>query len=145
MKGKMVISNFAMCNTVTIPTSVGDLIDRITILKLKSDRIKNPNQLEHVKTELNLLVHPYKKMKESLINYLEIDELENVLMDINAQLWDYEDQIRQQVDDADIAQTARAIINTNNLRSSIKYKINSLLNSYIIEEKSYSKAVPYDS
>lgn len=128
-----------MPNTVTISTSVGDLVDRITILKLKSDRIKNEKQLKHVRTELAFLIQPYKKMKESLKNYSAFDKLENQLMDINAKLWDYEDQIRQQVHDIEIAKTAKEIINTNDLRSSIKYEINSLLNSSIVEEKSYSQ------
>lgn len=124
--------------TVTIPTSIGDLIDRITILKLKSDRIKNEAQLKHVRIELDLLLSRYNQTKKSLKNYFEIDTLENKLMEINAKLWDYEDQIRQQIHDIDVAETARAIIRTNNLRSSIKYHINALLNSYIVEEKSYS-------
>jgi hypothetical protein len=134
----MMVSYEALPNTVTIPTSVGDLIDRITILKLKSQRMKNENQLKHIRTELNLLLVSYHKLKESLLNNLQMHQLENKLLGINSQLWDYEDQIRQQHLDADIAKTARAIIYTNDLRSSVKYEINSLLNSYIVEEKSYA-------
>lgn len=122
-----------MTNTVVISTSVGDLIDRITILKIKSHRIKNENQLKNVHTELNLLMDSYFKIKS-----LEIDPLENELMKINSELWDYEDQIRREVDDMDIAKTARAIIKTNDLRAAIKYQINILFNSSIVEEKSYS-------
>jgi DNA-directed RNA polymerase beta subunit len=134
----MIAANFVMLNAITISTSAGDLIDRITILKLKSDRIKNENQLKHIRIELNLLLSSYNKIIPFLKNYPEINKLENELMDINATLWDYEDQIRQQVNDADIAKVAKAIIQANDLRSSTKYEINLLLNSDIVEEKSYS-------
>lgn len=134
----MIAADFVVLNAITIPTSAGDLIDRITILKLKSDRIKNENQLKHIRMELCLLISNYNKIIPFLTNYPQINKLENALIDINAKLWDLEDQIRQQVHDTDIAETAKAIINTNDLRASIKYEINSLLNSQIVEEKSYS-------
>jgi uncharacterized membrane-anchored protein YhcB (DUF1043 family) len=136
----MVVSDLVMSSILTIPISVGDLIDRITILKIKSHRIKNENQLEHVHAELGLLMLSHNKIKDFFKNYSEMmDKLENELMDVNANLWDYENQIRQQVNDTDIAKTAKAITHANDLRASIKYKINVMLGSPIVEEKSYSK------
>lgn len=134
----MTVSNLRTSNMVTIPTSIGDLIDRITILTLKSKRIKNATQLNNINTELNLLVTSYNDIKQYISNQSEINKLHDKLMDINTQLWDYEDLIRQQLLDVEIAKTAKAIITTNDQRSIIKYAINSLLNSYIIEEKSYT-------
>ena len=126
-----------MLNLVTISTSIGDLIDRITILKLKSKRIKNEMQLKNISFELNLLTSTYNSIKKSLKNFSDIEKLESELMVINATLWDCEDQIRLKTEDVDIVKIAKIIIHANDQRASIKYQINVLLNSHIIEEKSY--------
>ena len=115
--------------------SIGELIDKITILKIKQHKMKG-DQLKNVNKELKSL--------ETIVrnNHIDIDkDLFNNLQEINHSLWDIEDAIRlkekkQEFDQAFI-ELARSVYVQNDKRSLIKKNINRKYNSHIIEEKSY--------
>jgi hypothetical protein len=126
-------------NIPYIPVSIGELLDKITILKIKNLKIKNESQLQSINTELSLL--------NKIIAELEIDldptykEYVYILYEINNALWNIEDNIRnlenkKQFDDIFI-ETARMVYKLNDKRAEIKKQINHQYQSIIIEEKSY--------
>lgn len=124
--------------SIEIPVSYGELIDKITILTIKQEEIKDRAKLINVVHELNLLTTIYKK---NVAFNLQLIELEAELYLVNRRLWDIEEEIRvcekrQQFDEHFIA-LARNVYLYNNQRSILKQQINKLLNSPIIEEKSY--------
>tara|TARA_B100000945_G_scaffold116593_1_gene92630 strand:- start:38 stop:424 length:387 start_codon:yes stop_codon:yes gene_type:complete len=115
--------------------SIGELIDKITILKIKQHKMKG-DQLKNVNKELKSL--------ETIVrnNHIDIDkDLFNNLQEINYSLWDIEDAIRlkekKQEFDQDFIELARSVYVQNDKRSLIKKNINRKYNSHIIEEKSY--------
>ena len=115
--------------------SIGELIDKITILKIKQNKMKG-DQLKNVNKELKSL--------EAIVrnNHLDIDkDLFENLKKINNSLWEIEDNIRlkekKQEFDKDFIELARSVYIQNDKRSLIKKNINSKYNSQIIEEKSY--------
>jgi hypothetical protein len=117
-----------------IPISVGELIDKITILEIKKERITNSNQLKNVNRELDLL-SPLDL--ENIVNTSIYRELKTV----NESLWDIEDQLRKYESikkfDDDFIQAARSVYKLNDQRAEIKRKINLENGSELIEEKSY--------
>lgn len=124
---------------VNIPVSIGELLDKISILKIKQKNITNDIKLNNINKELLYL--------ENIVNRLninkksEFDNFLNHLYKINSELWGVEDLIRtlehnKQFDHIFI-QTARLVYILNDKRSRIKKDINLLYNSDIIEEKSY--------
>ena len=125
--------------TVTIDVSPGELIDKITILQLKSERVHDADKQRLVLYELELLVTRRAAAVPSS------DALANVtaqLRDVNAVLWDIEDQIRdceraQDFGDRFVA-LARAVYHTNDRRAALKRQINDLLGSAIAEVKAYA-------
>ena len=122
-------------SNISIPISLGELIDKITILEIKIIHM-NGKKLINVKKELRLL---QDKLEDTS---LEIDiNLINSLKKVNNSLWNIEDSIRikesNQEFDNDFIQLARSVYKENDRRSSIKKEINQKYNSELIEEKSY--------
>jgi hypothetical protein len=128
------------CNKITAEISSGELIDKITILKIKSERITDPEKLKNVRTELETLQYT---CDTCIDNYAAIAPLQEALQQVNLALWDIEDAIRvkernKEFDD-EFIQIARAVYVTNDKRCMIKKEIDKVLGSRITEEKSYEK------
>jgi len=122
-----------------VPVSPGELIDRITILEIKSQRITDPAKLHNVRTELALLTDTWKASPYAATG---IAAEWTALRDVNAKLWDVEDRIRDKERDgsfdAEFIELARAVYIYNDARAAIKKKINTRLGSPLVEEKSYA-------
>jgi hypothetical protein len=120
---------------ILVPISVGELIDKITILEIKSDRIENARQLENIARELAAL------RAVRLGEVAELARLAAELKRVNAQLWEIEDAIRDCDARGDFGATfielARAVYRLNDERSRIKKAINVASGSRLVEEKSY--------
>lgn len=119
-----------------IEVSNGDLVDKITILQIKLQRIVSPQKLSNIQREYDLL---HKKM--AAINMDESADTYQRLLEVNMKLWDIEDQIRikeskREFDDGFIL-LARSVYVENDKRSEIKRKINLQTGSQIVEEKEY--------
>ena len=126
-------------DSIKIDVSPGELIDKITILQIKADKIQDISKLENVNKELELLtnsLHEGVKITNEL--KLIMDELQQV----NETLWVIEDKIRLHEAsgkfDTDFIELARAVYKENDKRANLKRKINNVLGSELIEEKSYS-------
>lgn len=123
---------------ILVPISPGELVDKITILRLKSERISDPVKLANVTRELELLTGVARRfLPENRLLKALTDEL----YDTNSNLWDIEDDIRRceakrHFGEGFIA-LARSVYFTNDRRAELKKEINLLLGSEIIEEKSY--------
>ena len=122
---------------INAPISIGELVDKITILEIKKNKFKN-SKLENVLKELSFL----RKLIEK--HQIEItDNLFTQLKEINLKLWNIEDQIRikeknKEFDNIFI-ELARSVYFKNDKRAEIKKRINQLSNSEITEEKSYAE------
>ena len=118
--------------------SVGELIDKITILEIKSERIDDPAKLANVRYELNTLNNTLASELGTLDG---LNEVQQALKSVNERLWELEDDIRdcERRDDfgADFIAAARAIYRTNDERAALKMKLNQLAGSSVVEEKSY--------
>lgn len=124
--------------SIKIDISYGELLDKITILEIKSERITDATKLVNVRTELNVLNETWDNAG---IVEEDISAPRAALKRINESLWDIEDQIREMeaaksFDEAFIA-LARSVYKTNDERAAVKRQINELLGSKLIEEKSY--------
>ena len=123
---------------ILIPASSGELIDKITILKIKKKKISNKTKLKNINNELNLLNDIYKK---SFGKGKKIILYEEQLLNINKKLWVIEDKIRFEESKKNFGKEfvdlARHVYLNNDERSKIKKKINKLTGSHIVEEKSY--------
>ena len=122
---------------INAPISIGELVDKITILEIKKNKLQN-SKLENVLKELSFL----RKLMEK--HQIEItDDLFTQLKEINLTLWNIEDQIRikekKKEFDNIFVELARSVYFTNDKRSEIKKRINRLSNSEITEEKSYAE------
>ena len=128
--------------TTTIMTAIapGELIDKITILRIKSERISDEAKLKNVRTELDLLT---ATQKEHVPASDEMMRLQEALKTVNEALWEIEDDIRDCERQGDFGEEfirlARAVYVTNDKRAALKKEINLLLGSSIVEEKSYAK------
>ena len=125
--------------SIKIELSVGELLDKISILQIKAERIDDPSKVKNINKELDVLMSLWNDSPYSDTNLSsEINELKN----INEALWDIEDKIRDkernQVFDKDFIELARSVYFTNDKRAEIKRVINSKTGSELIEEKSYS-------
>jgi len=125
-------------DAILVPVSPGELLDKITILRIKSARIEDASRLVNVRRELALLEHNWR---QSVPDSGQLSDDEAALERVNTQLWDIEDQIRrleaQQCFDAGFIELARSVYLRNDERAAIKQRINRKLNSVIVEEKSY--------
>ena len=124
---------------IEVEISVGELLDKITILELKSERISDPQKLAHVAHELRIL---NTVQRNAVSNSPKLKKLIRRLKQINEALWDIEDQIRQCESRQDFGEKfidlSRSVYQTNDQRASLKREINHLTGSSIVEEKSYS-------
>lgn len=124
--------------TPHIPVSWGELIDKITILEIKSENIARIDALKNVRHELSLL----QELAEPALASEEIASLKSRLRVVNEELWNVEDRIREkeaaQEFDADFIALARSVYQRNDERSALKKTINERLSSAIVEEKSYA-------
>lgn len=118
---------------VTIPTSVGDLIDRITILQLKLERISVPSIKASILHELDLLT----KICQDLGVPCPLDLYEELVI-VNTKIWDAENTMRQGGhSDEEYLRTAQKICRANDRRAALKRQISQLAGSTISEEKLY--------
>ncbi len=118
--------------------SVGELIDKITILEIKKEKISNKEKLVEVNKELNSL---NETLKKSINNESKISSFKNDLKNINLKLWDIEDGKRSAEKnnkfDEKFIELARSVYKFNDQRAKIKLAINNALGSNIKEVKSY--------
>ncbi len=125
-------------NEIKVPISPGELLDKITILRIKSARMVDPVKLANVRLELRNLEATWN---ESAYARIDIEADVDALLRVNERLWviedDIRDQERAQTFDAEFIRLARAVYFENDERAAIKRRINTTLGSSIIEEKSY--------
>lgn len=135
----MNLSN-AKAGSILIEVGAGELIDKITILKIKSERMTDPNKLHNVKHELDVLS---QACAQHLAPSKELEQLEGELRKVNEALWVIEDDIRACEAQKDFGpkfiELARSVYIQNDKRAAIKKSINELSGSSIIEEKSYTE------
>ena len=116
--------------------SVGELVDKITILEIKLDKINNTDKLQNIKNELNILQKYFDEIQNN-----KLIGLKSKLKDTNLKLWQIEDDIRvcekNNKFDEDFIHLARSVYITNDMRFEIKNSINQLFSSEIKEVKSY--------
>jgi len=124
--------------TIRAEVSFGEFLDKVTILEIKSERIKDQNKLVNVNNELNLLREHWQQHPKSSIDIME--EMKQ-LKSINEKLWEIEDDIREKernkTFDQGFIELARSVYFSNDERARIKRVINEKLGSELIEEKSY--------
>jgi hypothetical protein len=122
---------------VTVPVAVGELFDKITILRIKAGRLSDPGQLANVRRELAEL----EAVAAGIPASPELDALIARLQAVNDGLWDVEDgkraHEREGRFDADFIALARRVYRENDLRAAIKREINLLTGSTLVEEKSH--------
>ncbi|HEV2285838.1 MAG TPA: DUF6165 family protein [Steroidobacteraceae bacterium] len=127
-------------NDVLVPVSPGELLDKITILRIKAARIADAAKLANVKLELALLEATWRDSGCAARAHAQD---EHALQRVNEQLWDIEDRIRdkeaRQTFDREFIELARAVYISNDERAAIKKRINTELGSRIVEEKSYQQ------
>jgi len=122
---------------ILVPISVGELMDKLTILEIKSERINNPSQLKNIVHELEAL----RAVPLGDIDCTMLDKLKAELKRVNARLWDVEDAIRDCDARGDFGgsfiELARAVYRLNDERARLKKAINLASGSRLFEEKSY--------
>ena len=123
---------------IAVPVSHGELIDKLTILEIKSERIDDPAKLTNIHNELDALNGAWQSDPAAAI---DITDPRSRLKAINEALWEIEDEIRikekAQAFDARFIELARSVYVTNDQRAEVKREINKKLGSTLIEEKSY--------
>ena len=127
-----------MSDQINIPVSPGELVDKITILEIKKKFIEDVNKLKNINHEYDLLMNIFNN---DISKTDGIEKLKKQLKDINLALWKIEDDIRDceraKNFNENFVELARSVYFTNDKRSKIKLEINLLLNSSLMEEKSY--------
>ena len=122
---------------IEVPVSWGELVDKITILQIKSDRMSDEAKLANVRKELRLLNQKLGAHAENG----EVARLTGELYEVNAALWNIEDEIRDCENAGDFGEKfielARSVYITNDKRAALKRDVNLVLGSGLIEEKSY--------
>jgi hypothetical protein len=127
-------------NEIRVPVSPGELLDKITILRIKSSRMGDAGKLANVRAELEALEQIWNASP-----YAAVDVASDVgaLLAVNERLWTIEDDIRgkerAKMFDADFVRLARAVYIENDERAAIKRRLNLKLGSSLIEEKSYAE------
>ena len=124
---------------ILVPVSPGELIDKLTILRLKAENIDDPAKRTNIEAEREALA----PARAGLPGGDDLAALEDELYGINARLWQIEDDIRACEAAGefgpDFIALARAVYQTNDLRAAVKRRINESLGSALIEEKSYTE------
>ena len=122
---------------ILVPISPGELLDKITILRIKTARILDAAKLANVRLELDLLERTWRDSRGAA----DVTRDERALQEVNERLWDIEDRIREkearQTFDREFIELARAVYHSNDERAAIKKRINTALGSRLVEEKSY--------
>jgi hypothetical protein len=130
----------AIAGTVLVPVSWGELIDKVTILEIKAERITRRDALANVRRELAAL---NAVVAASVPRRGGIARLKAALRKINLALWEIEDAIRLKeragTFDAEFIKLARAVYRTNDRRAAVKRRINDRLGSALVEEKHYAR------
>ena len=120
---------------INVPVSVGEVLDKISILEIKSERITDTDKLANVRHELDCLLQVAADHR--------VPDLEPSLKSVNEQLWDVEDEIRvlesEQDFGDDFIKLARSVYVLNDQRAAIKKQINVAVGSALVEEKSYAE------
>ena len=124
---------------INTPISLGELVDKISILIIKQKNITDETKLDHVKKELDFL-------QKTLMNYVQQEEINNYLenlININSKLWNIEDDIREcerkKLFDQTFVDLARSVYFTNDERAKVKNDINKTFGSELVEVKSYEE------
>ena len=124
---------------INTPISLGELVDKISILIIKQKNIKDETKLDHVKKELDFL-------QKTLMNYVQQEKINNYLeklININSKLWNIEDEIREcerkKLFDQTFIDLARSVYFTNDERALVKNDINKTFGSELVEVKSYEE------
>ena len=124
---------------INTPISLGELVDKISILMIKKKNISDSIKLQHVNKELEFLQKTLKKY----ISDDEINEFLLKLVNINSKLWDIEDDIREcerkKIFDQIFIDLARSVYFTNDERAKVKNGINKTFGSELVEVKSYEE------
>ncbi len=125
---------------ISIPISPGELLDRLVILEIKSERMTDPAKRANVVSEWSALA---PLAADILSENRDVIELKGQLRSVNETLWEIEDTIREHERRGDFGpgfiSLARAVYHTNDQRAAIKRAVNDRLGSTIVEEKSYAK------
>lgn len=128
-------------NQILIPVTAGELLDKITILQLKVEKIDDANKLKNINTDLQQLL----EVKKTLYINEEVTILQRELKYSNEIMWEAEDQIRkkekQKEFDDEFIQISRIIYIENDRRAALKRQIDVLMNSSFLEEKSYDSYI----
>ena len=124
---------------INTPISLGELVDKISILIIKQKNITDETKLDHVKKEIDFL-------QKTLMNYVQQEEINNYLenlININSKLWNIEDDIREcerkKLFDQTFIDLARSVYFTNDERAKVKNDINKTFGSELVEVKSYEE------
>ena len=124
---------------INTPISLGELVDKISILIIKQKNITDETKLDHVKKELDFL-------QKTLMNYVQQEEINDYLenlININSKLWNIEDDIREcerkKLFDQTFIDLARSVYFTNDERAKVKNDINKTFGSELVEVKSYEE------
>lgn len=124
---------------VKIEVSIGELVDKITILEIKREKIKDQEKLTNINNELSFLTEKLNSLSLSE----NIFDIKNDLKQVNTMLWEVEDRLREFERDKNFSkefiEDARSVYKLNDQRFSFKKKINVITNSQIVEEKSYKE------
>lgn len=127
-----------MADVIKVPVSFGEVLDKITILEIKSERIADPEKVKNVRLELEELSATWN---DAIDDPDAIAGLRAELKSINEALWEIEDDIRDQEAAQDFGEKfielARAVYVTNDKRAAVKKEVNLALGSRFVEEKSY--------
>lgn len=127
-----------MTDTIQIPVSFGEVLDKITILEIKSERIHDPDKLHHVRAELETLEQHWR---DTVIDPDRVDDERRELKAVNEKLWAIEDGIREEEAEGRFGERfvalARSVYFTNDERAALKKQVNIALGSRFVEEKSY--------
>ena len=125
-------------DAILTPVSIGELIDKITILEIKAERITDAGKVANVRTELDGLLPLWQ---QQLTGQPGLDALKSQLKAINERMWDIQDRLRDkeaaQTFDDDFIQLARGVYGTNGERVKVKNEINRIAGSHLVEEKQY--------
>jgi hypothetical protein len=128
-------------NSVTVPVSIGELIDKMTILMIKSERMTDEKKLKNVRHELSLLE---EVLKNAVPDSEDLHRLTEEMKKVNIEIWEISDKIheaeRTKVFGPDFHTLSREVHTWNDKRSAVKKEINLLFKSDIVEEKSYVDA-----
>ena len=122
---------------VKVPVSVGELLDKVSILRIKLDKFQDEQRRANVRRELDALLETCQEYG------LHHEDLETELIEVNTELWEVEDKLRVLESRADFGaefiKLARGVYYTNDRRAAIKRRINEHFGSTLVEEKEYVK------